>query len=112
MAAALNRLYCAVLEYSSHILARWCGLFGSGVAGASRVWLQPLWQTGQPTQEDAIAAEMGGEAPPKKKKRRSPCSRRSGKKDRMTDNQRAMHRRRDADGDDGGASSGHFGLGQ
>ena len=71
--------------------------------------MQPLWQTGQPTQEDAIAAEMGGEAPPKKKKRRLPCSRRSGKKDRMTDNQRAMHRRRDADGDDGGASRGHFG---
>ena len=73
LAAALNRLYCAVLEYSSHILARWCGLFGSGVAGASRVWLQPLWQTGQPAPEDETADETarGGKEPPHKKTRRS-----------------------------------------
>ena len=48
-----------------------CG--GSGVAGASRVWLQPLWQTEQPAPEDATAAETapGGEAPPKKPRKRA-----------------------------------------
>ena len=58
---------------------------------------------------DAVPATP---SPTKKKRRRSPCSRRSGKKNRMTDNQRAMHNRRDADGDDGGTSSGHVGFGQ
>ena len=42
---------------------------GGGVAGASRAWLQPLWQMGQPASEDVTAAETGGEAPPKKKKK-------------------------------------------
>ena len=44
---------------------------GSGMAGASRVWLQPLWQMGQPAPEDATVAETArdGEEPLKKKKR-------------------------------------------
>ena len=51
-----------------------CG--GSGVAGPSRVWLQPLWQTEQPAPEDATADETarGDEEPPKKKKRGKPRS--------------------------------------
>ena len=65
-----------------------------------------------PDTPDAAPTTPGGSGNTKKKRRRSPCSRRSGKNDRMTGDQRAMHNRRDADGDDGGASSGHVGLGQ
>ena len=56
----------------------------------------------------ATAAECGMTAAAGAKRRRSPCSRRSGKKSRMTPDQRAMDRRQDADGGDGGAASGHL----